>query len=117
MADDPTFKAANTLANRLAVGAQILQQYPERVPVIVELDNQGANGLRITRKKFLSPRGISLTRFMMKVRQVVQGLDARENLVVYVESRRQIAGAMSMATVYNLERDPDGFLYILVSRM
>ena len=106
------FKAINTFETRKEVAAKIREQYPDRYPVIVELDPRATKMLEITKKKFLAPGDIPLEKFMLEVRKVIK-MGRMDPLAVMVESGQMITGASKMADLYDRFKDPDGFLYIL----
>ena len=89
-------------------------QYPDRYPVIVELDPRATNPLVITKKKFLAPGDIPLNKFMLEVRKVIK-MGKQDPLAVMVENGPMVTADSKMSDLYDRFKDPDGFLYILFS--
>ena len=110
----PRFKVANTYETRKEVAGKIREQYPDRYPVIVELDPRATKSLVIEKKKFLAPGDIPLNKFMLEVRKVI-AMGRQDPLAVMVESGQMVSGDTEMSDLYDRFRDPDGFLYILFS--
>lgn len=109
-----SFKSVNMYEMRKEVSAKIREQYPDRYPVIVELDPKATKKLEIEKKKFLTPGDIRLSIFMGEVRKVIR-IGRQEPLAVMVESGHMISGDTPMSELYEQFKDPDGFLYILFS--
>lgn len=112
--EQPRFKAQNTYETRKEVAGKIREQYPDRYPVIVEIDPKAANTLIITKKKFLAPGDIPLNKFMLEVRKVIR-MGRQDPLAVMVENGHMVSGDSTIGYLYNQFKDPDGFLYILFS--
>lgn len=110
----PRFKALNPYETRKEVAGKIREQYPDRYPVIVELDPRATKTLIITKKKFLAPGDIPLNKFMLEVRKVIQ-MGRQDPLAVMVESGQMVSGDTKMSDLHDRFKDPDGFLYILFS--
>jgi GABA(A) receptor-associated protein len=108
------FKAQNAIELREKVSSKIREQYPDRYPVIVELDPKATKILQIKNRKFLAPGDAPLNEFMLEVRKAID-IGRQDPLAVMVESGRMVAADMRMAQLYEEFKDPDGFLYILYS--
>jgi hypothetical protein len=110
----PRFRTQNTYEIRKEVAGKIREQYPDRYPVIVELDPRATKSLVISKKKFLAPGDIPLNKFMLEVRKVIR-MGRQDPLAVMIESGQMVSGDSKMSDLYNSFKDPDGFLYILFS--
>jgi len=99
---------------RKEVSTKIREQYPERYPVIVELDPRATKKVVISKKKFLAPGDIPLSKFMVEVRKVIR-MGRQDPLAVMVETGQMVSGDTMMEVLYDRFKDPDGFLYILFS--
>ena len=110
----PRFKAQNTYDIRKEAATKIREQYPDRYPVIVELDHRAKEVLFIEKKKFLAPADMPLCKFMLEVRKVIR-MGRQAPLAVMVESGQMVSGNDTISVLYERFKDPDGFLYILFS--
>lgn len=107
----PRFKAQNTYETRKEVAAQLREQYPNRLPVIVELDPKAQTIIGIIKKQWLAPPEATLDYFALQTRHVIQ-IGRQELLAFMVESGDLIMGTDNMESIYKRFRDPDGFLYL-----
>jgi len=112
--EQPRFKVQNPSETRKEVSGKIREQYPDRYPVIVELDPRASKTLIIMKKKFLAPGDIPLNKFMLEVRKVIR-MGRQDPLAVMVEGGHMVSGDIKMSDLYDRFKDPDGFLYILFS--
>lgn len=113
------FRDLNTFEFRQGESARIRGQYPDRVPVIVELHPQATKQLEITKTRFLPPGELALNKFMLEVRKVIK-MERRDPLSVKVEDARkhaiyEVSDDDLMNVLYQRHKDDDGFLYILFS--
>jgi GABA(A) receptor-associated protein len=95
------------------VSRKIVEQYPDRVPVIVEKDPR-ARLNDIDKKKFLAPADISVAKFIGEIRKHIQ-LGRQESLFVFVADNVMPQPNSTMSQVYAQHKDEDGFLYIIYS--
>jgi GABA(A) receptor-associated protein len=98
---------------RRDVSAKIVEQYPDRVPVIVERDPK-ARIADIDKKKFLAPADISVAKFISEIRKHIK-LGRQESLFVFVANNVMPQPNATMAQIYAQYKDGDGFLYIMYS--
>lgn len=108
-----SFKEQNTFESRVEVSAKIREQYPDRVPVIVERDPR-ARIADIDKKKFLAPADITMAKFISEIRKHIK-LGRQESLFVFVENNVMPQPNATMSQVYAQHKDPDGFLYVVFS--
>jgi GABA(A) receptor-associated protein len=101
------------LEQRKDVSAKIVEQYPDRVPVIVEKDPK-ARIADIDKKKFLAPADISVAKFISEIRKHIK-LGRQESLFVFVANNVMPQPNSTMSQVYAQHKDPDGFLYVVYS--
>ena len=95
------------------MSAKIVEQYPDRVPVIVERDPK-ARIADIDKKKFLAPADISVAKFISEIRKHIK-LGRQESLFVFVANNVMPQPNATMAQIYAQYQDSDGFLYIMYS--
>merc|ERR1712130_41127 len=107
------FKSMNTFEQRRDVAAKIIENYPDRVPVIVERDPK-ARIAEISKNKFLAPADISVAKFISEIRKYIK-LGRQESLFVFVANNVMPQPNSTMSQVYAQHKDPDGFLYVVYS--
>ncbi|XP_075901767.1 gamma-aminobutyric acid receptor-associated protein-like 2 [Nelusetta ayraudi] len=107
-----TFKEDHSLENRCLESTRICTKYPERVPVIVE-KVPGANIVGIDKRKYLVPADITVAQFLMIIRRRIQ-LPQEKALFMMVGSVVPTY-SITMGTMYEQEKDEDGFLYVAYS--
>ena len=70
MSTQPRFRAQITEENRAAESKRILEKYPERVPCIVERNEDDSSDLpEVDKKKYLVPRDLTVGQFMYVIRK------------------------------------------------
>jgi len=108
------FKQEMTLEKRRELSERIIVAHPARVPIIVER-HQGSTSLPdIPKRKFLSPKDLTLAQFLMEVRKQLQ-LAPEEAVFWFVDNKALTPGNSLMSQLYELRKDEDGFLYIVYS--
>jgi len=70
----------------------------------------------IKKTKFLSPMDLTITQFMMEIRQHIT-LAPNQTLYLFVDDASLPLGSKSMAEVYNRHKNQDGFLYICYAEL
>ena len=106
-----TFKSQFSLADRRAEADRVRARYPDRIPVIVEVSPK-ADLPPLDKKKFLTPGDLTVGQFSYTLRKKMT-LDAHKAMFLLV-GNRMAASASLMNTLYESDRDVDGFLYITV---
>jgi GABA(A) receptor-associated protein len=115
----PSFKEEYTFEERLAESTRIREKYPDRVPVIVEMDEK--RGLftktetlpALDKKKYLTP-DLSFSQFLYVIRKRIQ-LEPEKAMFMFVGENGEIppTGAY-MTKLYDQYMDLDGFLYFSI---
>lgn len=108
-----SFKDLNTFEQRRDVAAKIVEQYPDRVPVIVERDPKSRMA-DIDKKKFLAPADITVAKFISEIRKHIK-LNRQESLFVFVAKNVMPQPNSTMSQIYAQHKDADGFLYVTYS--
>lgn len=111
-----SFKDQHEFGKRLAESTKIRTKYPDRVPVIVEIDNSNlfrAKDLpEIEKNKYLVP-DINLSQFVFTIRKRMK---LPEQVAIYVLVNKTVipVGSDNMFTIYNNHKDIDGYLYLTI---
>ena len=108
-----TFKSETRFEKRLELCTRIRTQYPDRVPIIVEVTKNSQ--LTISRKKFLAPGEISVGAFLNEIRKQ-SNLRSEEAIFIFCGSNGGILVPTSntISQIYKKYKDEDGFLYMTV---
>ncbi|CAD6262192.1 unnamed protein product [Miscanthus lutarioriparius] len=102
---DPTEKRQSE-ANR------IREKYPDRIPVIVEKAER-SDIPDIDKKKYLVPADLTVGQFVYVVRKRIK-LSAEKAIFIFVKNTLPPTAAL-MSSIYEENKDEDGFLYMTYS--
>ena len=102
------FKTNHDFDKRWNESQRIVIKYPERVPIICERFT--TNVPEVDRKKYLCPRDLSLANFIYVIRKRMT-LNSEKALYLFVNNK-MIPCSKLLGTIYEQEKDEDGFLYI-----
>mmetsp|Transcript_27541 Transcript_27541/g.61520 ORF Transcript_27541/g.61520 Transcript_27541/m.61520 type:complete len:128 (-) Transcript_27541:228-611(-) len=107
-----SFKAEHPLEKRKLEAERIRSKYPERVPVICEKDPR-SDIPDIDKKKYLVPADLTVSQFTFVIRKRIK-LPPESAMFLFIKDTLPQKAAL-MSTVYEEEKDEDGFLYITYS--
>lgn len=107
------FKLSNTFQKRNSESEKITKKYPDRVPVIVEVNEQNSKELILDKTKYLVPFDLTIGQFLYVVRKRVK-LAPETSLFIFFNNTLP-ATADTICNVYKNYKDKDGFLYATVS--
>ena len=105
------FKKEHDFERRTKESSNILEKYPDRVPVIVERAECSKNLTIIDKRKFLVPKELKMSQLLWVVRK---RMSITRNQAIYLlsNSGRFFPGTEQISTIYENDKDADGFLYI-----
>ena len=104
---------AGDLEARKASAAAIRAKHPDRIPVIVHKREGDASLPDIDKRKFLVPSDLTIGQFMYVIRKRIK-LSPEKAIFIFVGNVLPPTAAM-MSSVYEQNKDDDGFLYITYS--
>ncbi|KNA15418.1 hypothetical protein SOVF_098410 [Spinacia oleracea] len=107
-----SFKFEHPLEKRQAESSRIREKYPDRIPVIVERAEK-TDIPDIDKKKYLVPADLTVGQFVYVVRKRVN-LSAEKAIFVFVKNILPPTAAL-LSTIYEDNKDEDGFLYMTYS--
>eukprot|EP00548_Thalassiothrix_antarctica_P006182 CAMPEP_0194137996 /NCGR_PEP_ID=MMETSP0152-20130528/7838_1 /TAXON_ID=1049557 /ORGANISM="Thalassiothrix antarctica, Strain L6-D1" /LENGTH=128 /DNA_ID=CAMNT_0038835253 /DNA_START=23 /DNA_END=409 /DNA_ORIENTATION=- len=107
-----TFKEEHELEKRKSEAERIRAKYPDRVPVICEKADR-SDIPDIDKKKYLVPADLTVGQFHYVIRKRIKL--APEKALFLFCSNSIPPNAALMSTVYEEQKDDDGFLYIQYS--
>ena len=90
----------------------LLEKYPDRVPVYVN-KKENSDIDDISKHKYLVPNDMTMGQFIYILRKRIK-MDSKKALFVFVNNMI-VCNSDLMGTVYNKNKDEDGFLYMVYS--
>lgn len=100
-----------TFEERSHESSLLRRKHPERVPVVVAMNKSCKNLAQIDKQKFLVPADLTLGQFMFVIRKRLV-LDSSQAIYVFTKDGVMPPTSALMSSVYQDNRDPDGFLYM-----
>lgn len=100
------------IAKRREEADRIRTKYPDRIPVICERADK-SNIPDIDKKKYLVPADLTVGQFVYVIRKRIK-VDQNTNIFIFVNNVLPPTAAL-MSTLYEEQKDEDGFLYITYS--
>ena len=104
-----TYKQKHEFFKRISDSNRIIEQHPDRVPVIVEPAENCTLGT-IDKNKYLVPRELSVGQFIYVIRKRIK-ISAEQSLFIFVNQTIPPTSSC-IADIYNEHKDADGFLYV-----
>ena len=104
------FKDKIDLNERLKQSSHIKQKYPDRIPVIVEINKNAKDIPLIDKNKFLVPADIPLGQFIFIIRKRLT-VKPEKAIFVYVNNKIESITTL-MKELYEKHAEKDGFLYV-----
>mmetsp|Transcript_30314 Transcript_30314/g.69964 ORF Transcript_30314/g.69964 Transcript_30314/m.69964 type:complete len:122 (+) Transcript_30314:92-457(+) len=103
------FKEEHAFDKRKQEAQRMREKYPDRIPVIVE-KAAGSDILDIDKKKYLVPTDLTVGQFVHVIRKRIK-LTSEKAIFIFVNNVLPPTAAV-MSTLYEEQKDEDGFLYI-----
>ena len=107
------FKKNNTFEKRQSESQRINIKYKDRVPIIVEVNSSCDQSLVLDKCKYLVPFDLTVSQFLYVIRKRVK-LTPEIALFIFFNNSLP-ASSETLGSVYNINKDKDGFLYAVVS--
>lgn len=104
------YKERVSLEDRKKVSNRIVNEHPNRIPVIVECSEALQRDHTLPKNKFAVPYDLTLAQFMYVVRKNM-ALKPEFALYAFINNRLHPTAAL-MGTIYSQEKTDDGFMYI-----
>ncbi|KAG4931947.1 hypothetical protein JHK87_045949 [Glycine soja] len=121
-----SFKLEHPLERRQAESARIRDKYPDRIPVIVEKAERSdipdidkkklvilSNSTYTVVFKYLVPADLTVGQFVYVVRKRIK-VSAEKAIFVFINNTLPPTAAL-MSSIYEENKDDDGFLYMTYS--
>ena len=112
-------KIAATFAYRSRLGSAIRKKHPNRIPIIVELNNGGnlsKRKIRLNKNKFIVPAEYTLGHFICNFKRgkFLNGLDEQEAIFFFFGGDKISSNSKLMGDLFEMYKEDDGFLYAKV---
>eukprot|EP00924_Labyrinthula_sp_SR-Ha-C_P007570 snap_masked-scaffold_42-processed-gene-0.11-mRNA-1 protein AED:0.09 eAED:0.09 QI:0/-1/0/1/-1/1/1/0/118 len=107
-----SFKESHPVEKRRHEAERIRQKYPDRIPVICEKDTR-SEIVDIDKKKYLVPQDLTVGQFVYIIRKRIK-LSPEKAIYLFINNVLPPTAAL-MSTIYDEQKDEDGFLYITYS--
>jgi GABA(A) receptor-associated protein len=107
-----SFKKEHPQDKRTAEAKRIRSKYPDRIPVICEKAN-GSSIPDIDKKKYLVPSDLTVGQFVYVIRKRIK-MSSEKAIFIFINNVLPPTAAL-MSSIYEEQKDEDGFLYITYS--
>jgi hypothetical protein len=104
------FKKLKTFEERLAESNRIKENFTEKIPIILIIDNKIEN---ITKTKYLIPCTLNMAQLQKCIRNFIK-IKSHEAIFLFINNKL-VPSTTLMQEIYDTYKDPDGFLYINVA--
>lgn len=106
------FKEEHAFQKRESEACRIRDKYPDRIPVICEKDSRSDID-DIDKKKYLVPQDLTVGQFVYVIRKRIK-LSPEKAIYIFIKNKLPPTAAL-MSSIYEEQKDDDGFLYITYS--
>ena len=107
------FKETHTFDERRKEATRIREKYSDRIPVICEKSRVDTIIPKIDKIKYLVPCDLTIGQFIYVIRKRVN-LAPEKALFIFINGTIPSSSEL-ISRVYEKDRDPDGFLYVIYS--
>ena len=109
----PSYKEKYSFEKRLNEATRIINKYPNRIPVIVERDNNEKEIQLINKNKYLVPISLTVGQFVYVIRKRLI-LPPEKAILLFINNVLPPTASL-LGTIYDEYKDKDHFLYIKYS--
>jgi GABA(A) receptor-associated protein len=100
----------NELVERIKKSQQILEKYPDRVPLIIKPSETDRNSYPIDKSKYITPRDLMLAQLQQIIRKRIR-FPPEKALFLFINNKMYPVTAI-VGSLYDSNKDKDGFLYV-----
>lgn len=110
------FQSQLSVERRKAEAARIREKYPDRIPVIVEVNHKDRATLDIgNKRKYLVPNDMTVGEFNYTLCKKRKDKDATKAIFMFTETKILAPTGELMQNMYRSEKNEDGFLYFILT--
>lgn len=109
-----SFKTNHTFFQRQLEADRIKEKYPDRIPVICEIEQNKQNSFTLKKNKYLVPNTLTVGQFVYVLRKQIS-LKQEEAVFLMINNCLPPTSAL-MSHIYKEHKDEDGFLYATLAR-
>ena len=106
------FQKNNSLEARCGESKRIIEKYPDRIPIIVEVHPK-SDIPKLTKNKFLVPKEITMGQFLYIIRKRIS-LPPEKALFLFVNNIIPKTSC-TITELYKEQKESDNFLYIHIN--
>ena len=103
------FKEKFSFEKRSNESSNIIEKYPDRIPIIVQ-KHYKSDLPDVDKCKYLVPRDMNLSQFTFVIRKRIK-LDSTQTIFITINNGL-VPGNKHLSEIYSESKDEDGFLYI-----
>ena len=92
---------------------RILQKYPNRIPVIVQICDNKSNIPDIDKKKYLVPNDLTMGQFLYVIRKRIK-LQPEQAIFIFINNIMPSSSAL-ISQIYKENKEEDLFLYVMIT--
>lgn len=107
------FRRDHAFDKRKAESARIVHKYPDRIPVICEILPSYKNELHLDKTKYLVPYDLTVGQLLYTIRRRLK-LTPDKAIFLYLENNTLPASTHMISTLYEYNKNEDGFLYVAI---
>ena len=107
-----TFREKHTFDQRKNEATRILTKYPDRIPVVVEIDRRSK--LKLDRHKYLTPAELTCGQFIYVLRKRLK-LAPEKSLFMFFRDNKLPPTSALMGELYKEYMDNDFFLTVTIA--
>jgi GABA(A) receptor-associated protein len=104
------FKSEYTYMERCEESSKMIGRYPDKIPVICEINPSADIELKFTRLKYLVPRDLTVGQLVYVIRKRFE-LPPEKAIFIMVDNKVVPPTTALVSDIYSKHRDSDGFLY------
>jgi GABA(A) receptor-associated protein len=114
------FKDESTFDKRVQLSTRLREQYPDKIPVIVEAYKSNKDSLNLVNTRFLINECESVHKLIYEARKKIENLRPEEALFFFCKTSDGgdilAPSTSTMGQLYEKYKDADGMLYFVVTK-
>jgi GABA(A) receptor-associated protein len=107
------FHKEHPFIKRKEEAERILQKYPDRIPVIVQICDNKSNIPDIDKKKYLVPSDLTMGQFLYVIRKRIK-LQPEQAIFTFINNIMPSSSAL-ISQIYKENKEEDLFLYVMIT--